>query len=67
MSIVKIVHTILFIVGAMVCVYMIGDLVYQKNKLKNGKIEEIKNYKYIIIIIVEITLFVVYGFMRNMI
>ena len=67
MNIVKIIHIVLFILEATMCIYAICNLAYKKHKFKSGEIKEIKNSKYVIIIIIMVVIFVVYGYMRNIV
>lgn len=67
MSSTKIIHNILFVVESILCAYMLFDLIYKKNKFKNGKIKKINNIKYMAMIILIVTIYIAYGFMRNVI
>lgn len=65
MTNIKILSNILLIVSAMVCVYIIIDVIYKKSMLKQNKINKIENKKYIILITIVIVIFVIYGLLRN--
>lgn len=67
MNIIKITAYAVTIISFLLAIYMLGDLFYKKIKLKNGKIKYVDNTKYIVIVMILIVLFVVYGLLRNFI
>lgn len=67
MNIIKITAYAVTIISFLLAIYMLGDLFYKKIKLKNGKIKYVDNTKYIVIVMLLIVLFVVYGLLRNFI
>ena len=67
MNIIKITAYTVTIISFLLAIYMLGDLFYKKIKLKKGKIKYVDNTKYIVIMMILIVLFVVYGLLRNFI
>lgn len=44
---------------------MILSLFYKKAELKRNKIKQINNTKYIVLTVIILILFIIYGFLRN--
>lgn len=61
----KIIINSILIVSMMLLICIIINLYKDRKKLRNKEVNEIKNTKYVISVIILIIMFVVYGILRN--